>query len=185
MWPDAGHSASVIVRVPGLLMTLQRPSIRRRTDNATGEVLHVTKTFALLAVLTVAAIGVARAEGVDVIETRQAGMDLVSADYAGIRAVVAAKGDVKTLENPGKAIARWARLHPSLFPKGSEQGHNTRALPAIWTDMAGFQGDANDLATAADKLAQFAKAGDADGVAGQIKPMGDACNACHSTYRAK
>jgi len=145
----------------------------------------MTKTFVILAALTVATMGVARAEGFDVIESRQAGQDLISADFAGIRAVVTAKGDVKTLENPAKAMARWIRQFPTMFPKGSEQGHNTKALPAIWSDMAGFQTAANDLATAADKLAQFAKAGDADGVAAQIKPMSDACGACHSAYRGK
>jgi cytochrome c556 len=145
----------------------------------------MTRKLALLAILALASSGIARAEGFDVIETRQAGQDLLSADFAGIRAVVAAKGDVKTLENPAKAMARWMRQYPTRFPKGSDQGHDTKALPVIWTDMAGFQNRANDLADAADKLAQFAKAGDADGVAAQVKVVGDACTACHRTYRAR
>jgi cytochrome c556 len=51
--------------------------------------------------------------------------------------------------------------------------------------MAGFQKDANEMAEAADKLAQLAKAGDADAIATQIKAVGDACGACHKAYRAK
>jgi cytochrome c556 len=98
----------------------------------------------------------------------------MSGAYAGIRAVVAAKGNVKTLENPAKAIARWIRQFPTLFPKGSEQGHNTKALPAIWTGMADFQSAANDLATAADKLAQLAKAGDVERMEAQLKVTSDA-----------
>ena len=129
--------------------------------------------------------GIARADGYDPIETRQAGQDLLNADFAGVRAVVAAKGDVKTLENPAKAMARWIRQFPSQFPKGTEEGHKTRALPAIWSDAAGFQKAADDLAEAADKLSALAKAGDADGVATQVKVVIDACNACHRTYRAK
>lgn len=145
----------------------------------------MTKKLLLLTVLAVAVASAARADGPDPIETRQAGQDLVSADYAGIRAVVAANGDVKTLVNPAKAIARWMRQFPTQFPKGSDQGHNTRALPAIWTDNAGFVSTANELASAADKLAELAKAGDADGVAAQVKAVGQVCDTCHRSYRAR
>ncbi len=92
---------------------------------------------------------------------------------------------MKTLEVPAKAMARWIRQYPTLFPPGSDQGHTTKALPAVWTDMAGFQKDADTMADAADKLAELAKAGDADGVAAQVKVVGDACGACHRAYRAR
>jgi cytochrome c556 len=77
------------------------------------------------------------------------------------------------------------RVFPSTFPAGSDKGNNTKALPVIWTDMAGFQKAANDMAEATDKLAQLAKADDADGVTAQVKVVGEACAACHRTYRAK
>jgi cytochrome c556 len=99
--------------------------------------------------------------------------------------VVAAKGDVKTLENPAKAMARWIRQFPTQFPKGSEEGHNTKALPAVWSDTAGFQKAANDFADASTKLAELAKAGDTDAVAAQVKVVGDDCAACHRTFRAR
>jgi cytochrome c556 len=99
--------------------------------------------------------------------------------------VVAAKGDITKLEDPAKAIARWIRQFPTQFPKGTEEGHNTRALPAIWSDPEGFQKAANNLADAATKLAELAKAGDAEAVAAQVKVVGDACAACHKTFRAR
>ena len=145
----------------------------------------MTRKLTLLAVLALATAGSAWAQGVDVIETRQAGQDVYAGTFAGIRAVVAAKGDVKTLENPSKYMARWIKQFPTLFPKGSETGHDTKALPVIWTDMAGFQKAANDSADASMKMAELAKAGDLDGVAAQIKVLGDTCGACHRTYRAK
>ena len=107
--------------------------------------------MAVLAVLAVATAGLARAQAIDPIETRQAGQDLLSGTFAGIRAVVAAKGDVKTLEVPAKAMARWITQFPTQFPKGSEQGHNTKALPAVWSDNAGFQKAAIDLARSVDQ----------------------------------
>ncbi len=135
----------------------------------------MTRTFAVSGCAGCGGRGHRRAQSFDAIETRQAGQDLLAGDFAGIRAVVAAKGDVKTLEVPAKAMARWTRQFPTLFPKGSEQGHNTKALPAIWTDPAGFQKTAIDLADASDKMAELAKAGDADAVAAQVKVVGDAC----------
>ncbi len=144
----------------------------------------MTRKLALV-VLALALAGAAHAAGPDPIETRQAGQDLVLGTFSGIRAVVAAKGDVKTLEKPADALARWMRQFPSQFPPGSDAGHNTKALPAVWSDPAGFRKAADTLADAADKLAQLAKAGDADGVASQVKVVGDACGACHKTYRAR
>ncbi len=138
-----------------------------------------------LVVLALGLAGAAHAAAPDAIETRQAGQDLLNADFAGIRAVVAAKGDVKTLEKPADAMARWIRQFPSQFSPGSDTGHNTKALPAVWSDQAGFRKAADALADAADKLSQLAKAGDADGVASQVKVVGDACGACHRTYRAR
>ena len=142
------------------------------------------KLAVLAAVTGFAVAGVASAEGYDPIETRQAGQDLVAADFVGIRAVVNAKDDVKAVANPAKAIARWIRQFPTQFPKGSEQGHNTRARPEIWADFADFQQRANNLADAADKLAQLADAGDTAGVVAQINVVRDACAACHRTYRS-
>jgi cytochrome c556 len=139
----------------------------------------------LLTALVLATAGIARADEMNVILLRQAGQDLLAGTFGGIRAVVAAKGDVKTLVQPATAMGKWMRVFPSTFPAGSDKGNNTKALPAIWTDTAGFQKDANDMAEAADKLAELAKAGDADGVATQIKAVGEACAACHRTYRAK
>ena len=120
------------------------------------------------------------------IETRQAGQDLLAGDFAGIRAVVAAKGDVKTLENPAKAMARWMRQFPTLFPQGQRDKATTpgrcrrsgptppasRRSPTRWRMRP-------------TKMAELAKAGDADGVAAQVKAVGDGCGACHRTYRAR
>lgn len=143
------------------------------------------KTLVILAGLGIAVAGAVHAQTAQPIETRQAGQDLLAGDFAGIRAVVAAKGDVKTLENPAKAMARWMRQFPTQFPPGSDQGAPNKALPAVWSDMDGFKKAAVEFADAADKLAELAKAGDADAVAAQVKVVGDSCGACHRAYRAR
>ncbi len=143
------------------------------------------KGIALCAMILLAGLGVAWAEGLDPIAVRQAGFSLNGGDFNFIRSVVQAKGDVKPLEVPAKAIAKWAAVIPTLFPKGTETGGDTKALPAIWSDPAGFQKIALALGAAATKLATAAKAGDAEEVAVDTKAMGRQCGACHKEYRAK
>jgi cytochrome c556 len=151
------------------------------------------RQFLIVGILAgVVATGLARAElaqaqtpSQDIIVTRQAGFDLQGGAFDAIRAAVAAKGDIKPYATAAGGIEAWAKQIPLVFPKGSETGHDTKAKPEIWTDSAGFAKDANDLATAAGKLEELAKAGDAAGVADQVKVVGAACGACHRTYRVR
>src|SRR5487761_2715394 len=115
------------------------------------------RTLLLAVVATFAVAGLARAEGPDPIAVRQAGQDLMLGTFTGIHGVLAAKGDISKLEEPAKAMAKWIRVFPSLFPPGSDKG-KTKALPAIWSDRSGFEKAAANLATAADKLAVLVKA---------------------------
>ncbi len=145
----------------------------------------MTKKVFPLAILAFAAAGFAQAEGPNLIQIRQDGQYLLEGDFNGIRSVAEAKGDVEPLEEPAKAMARWIRKFPAQFPPGTEEGHATKALPEIWSDPSGFQQAADDMADAADKLAELAKAGDIEGVARQVKVVGSACSACHHTYRTR
>jgi cytochrome c556 len=145
----------------------------------------MTKRIALCAAIMLAGLSAARADGLDPIAVRQAAFSLNNGDFAFIRSVVAAKGDVKPLEVPASAIAKWAAVIPSMFPKGTETGGNTKALPEIWSDQAGFQKIALALGSAATKLAADAKAGETDAVAADTKALGEQCGACHKAYRAK
>ncbi len=147
------------------------------------------RSLALAGLLAIAAFAPARAQVAmpadDLIEARQAGQDMLAGNLAGIGATLAAKGDVTKVADAAKAMARWARNLPTLFPPGTEQLHNTHALPAVWSDHAGFVKAANGLADAADKLSALAKAGDAAAMPDQVKAVGAACAACHRTYRQR
>jgi cytochrome c556 len=145
----------------------------------------MTRKLALVTALVLGLGGTALAQqAFDPIKTRQAGQDLVAGTFAGVKAVITLKGDVKTLEGPGKAIQKWALVFPTLFPAGSDKGE-TKAAPAIWTDRAGFEKDAMALSAAAEKLSVAAKAGDEPAVAAAFKEAGEACGACHKEFRLK
>ena len=142
------------------------------------------RNLALVTAALLAVGGAALADGIDPIQTRQTGLDLLAGTFSGVKAVVTTNGDVKTLEASGKAIQRWGALFPTFFPAGSDKGE-TKASPKIWEEMAGFKKDADALSAAGEKLAIAAKAGDASATAAAYKEIGEACGACHKEYRLK
>lgn len=150
----------------------------------------MTIKLVVCAVITLAATGfapagAAPADGIDPISIRQVGMAMETGAFGYIRSVVAAKGDLKALESSARAIARWQTILPTLFPPGSEKGGDTRSLPEIWSDRAGFDKLAAETAATATRLAVAARADDADAVATETKALGAQCGACHRGYRAK
>ena len=81
----------------------------------------------------------ARADGLDPIAVRQAGLALAKRRF---RLHPRGRGGQRRRQAAGssaKAIAKWTAVIPTLFPKGTETGGNTKALPEIWSDPAGFQ----------------------------------------------
>jgi cytochrome c556 len=144
----------------------------------------MTRKLALATAMVLGLGAAALAQTFDPIQTRKAGQDVLSGTFAGVKAVITLKGDVKTLEAPGKAIQKWALVFPTLFPAGTDKGE-TKAAPAIWTDRAGFEKAAMTLSAAGEKLSVAAKAGDETAVAAAFKEIGEACGACHKDYRLK
>jgi cytochrome c556 len=118
----------------------------------------------------------------DVVAGRQAAFSLSNVVFGGMRPVVEAGGDVKSLTRGARVLARWARAMPGLFPEGSNLGRTT-ASPAVWSDRPGFEAAAARYAEAATRLAELADANDKAGFAAQYKVVGDTCGACHKAYR--
>lgn len=118
----------------------------------------------------------------DVIAGRQAAFRMSGALFGGLRAVGESGADPKSQAFAARSLAGWARAIPGMFPAGSDGG-KSKALPAVWSDRAGFEARAADYAAAAGKLADLAKAGDAAGFKAQLPAVGAACKACHDTYR--
>ena len=70
------------------------------------------------------------------------------------------------------------------WPEGTDTAvGDTRALPAIWTDMAGFTADQEALVAATTTLAEVAGT-DLASVKTAFGDVGAACGACHKAYRA-
>jgi cytochrome c556 len=120
-----------------------------------------------------------------IIGARQTTFLLSSFVFLGIKAAVTSGADPKHYADSAGALVEWAGIIPTLFPPGTEKGHDSKALSKIWTDTAGFEKAAANYAEAAKTLQAAAKAGDAKAFAAAFKQTGKACGACHKAYRAK
>ena len=107
--------------------------------------------------------------------------------YKGMKAAAAPgyDGDVKQFAPVAANMAVWVRRIPTVFPKGTETGHETKALPAIWSNPTGFEARATADAAELDKLSTVAASGDKAAFAAQYQATGNACGACHREFRAR
>lgn len=121
----------------------------------------------------------------DIIAARQATMDLQAGVVLAMKAAIDGGLDVKALVAGAKALTSSARVIPGLFPEGTQKGHDTKALPEIWSDRAGFEKAAATLGETAGKLVRLAEANDKAGFAAEYTPLTQACASCHRKYRAK
>ena len=119
----------------------------------------------------------------DVVKERQENRKQTAAAMRAIKAVIDNK------EPTSKAVEQAAKLKTleaafiKMFPAGSDK--DTKALPVVWTDWAGFQAASKAADAAYDKLAVAAGSGDQAALAAAFADTGKACGACHDKFRAK
>jgi cytochrome c556 len=120
----------------------------------------------------------------DVIKQRQENRKETAATMRSIKGVIDAKGDVKTVVASAAKLKQLENAFEKMFPAGSDKGE-TKALPTVWSDSAGFQAASKAADAAYDKLAVAAGSGDLAAVTAAFGDTGKACGACHDKYRAK
>lgn len=117
-----------------------------------------------------------------VVKARQASFLMSAALVGQIKAAIDRGDDPKSVAFPARSLARWSAALPAMFPPGSNTA-GTEALPAVWSDRAGFEAKAAAYNQAATRLAELAGASDRDGFRTQFAAMLGTCKACHDTYR--
>jgi cytochrome c556 len=164
--------------------------------------LTLWKNFLAAATLTVGVVGLARADIAvppvppapakppfadpqDAIVARHAAFKSQGDIFGALKKTLDAGEDTKPFSADAKWLVAWSKQIPEMFPKGSDTGHDTKALPAIWTDKDTFDKDAAAYGEAVTKLAALIDAGDKEGVAKQFGATGATCGACHRAFRAK
>ena len=141
---------------------------------------------ALAGALAVAAIAsgttIAFAQA-DVIKERQENRKQAGAAMRAIKAIVDAKGPTAGAVEQAAKLKTLEAAFIKLFPAGSDK--DTKALPVVWTDWAGFQAASKNADAAFDKLAVAAGSGNQEQLAAAFADAGKACGACHDKFRAK
>jgi cytochrome c556 len=118
----------------------------------------------------------------EIVAARQASYFLSGGSFASMKAAADAGADVKQLASPSRTLARWARTLPGMFPAGTNLP-TSKALPAVWSDRAGFEARAAAYAEAARRMAEAAQTGDRDAFLARWAETRAICSACHDTYR--
>jgi len=120
----------------------------------------------------------------DVIKDRQENRKQTAAAMRAIKGVIDAKGATTGAVEQAAKLKTLEAAFVKMFPAGSDKG-DTKALPAVWTDMAGFEAASKNAEAAFDKLATAAGSGDMAALTAAFGDAGKACGACHEKFRAK
>ncbi|MBC7779537.1 MAG: cytochrome c [Proteobacteria bacterium] len=85
--------------------------------------------------------------------------------------------NVSILESQAAATAEG-------FVAGSDSG-DTRALPTVWSDSAGFKSAIDRFQAESAKAVAIAKGGDEKAMRNQALEIARACDGCHEKFRSK
>nr|CAD6611955.1 cytochrome C556 [Rhizobium sp. Khangiran2] len=92
--------------------------------------------------------------------------------------------DAAVVEQSLTVIGTNIQAFPDHFPAGTESGHETEALPAVWEKPEEFRASAKKLH--AEAQAQLASLpADQAAVGAAMRNLGAICSDCHETFRAK
>jgi cytochrome c556 len=141
-------------------------------------------TLAALAVLLGAGTSLAMT-GAEVVQTRRSVFGEMTKALKYIAKHWDDSASYGDLAQAAAVIERDAKSLPTLFPAGTGQsdGLRTSAADAIWTDRAGFEHLAGQLATQAAKLTTTTASTDSAEVKSEIKVVAATCKSCHRDYR--
>jgi cytochrome c556 len=132
------------------------------------------------AIMAMGTAGAAFAQ--DVIAQRREGLRGMGRQMEAIKAVTDARGDTRPLVERVDAMIAFYRGLPALFPAGSDTG-NTRALPTVWSDRAGFEQVNANMITQLGVLRAAAASGDVAATTAAFNQTGATCGTCHRPYR--
>ena len=145
--------------------------------------LVVAVIGALAAGAMVSGVTIAWAQA-DVIKARQDDRKQAAAAMRAIKGIIDAKGPTAGAVEQAAKMKQLQVAFDKMFPAGSDKGE-TKALPTVWSDWAGFQAASKNADAAYDKIAVAAGSGDMAALTAAFGDAGKACGACHDKFRAK
>jgi len=144
--------------------------------------LMVAAGLAGLLASTPAAAQFAKPE--DAIRYRKAGMTMMATHLGRVAAMANGRVpfDAKAVAENAEIATIISKLPYAGFIEGTDKG-DTRALPAIWSENDKFRAAAAKMQDEMAKLNVVAKSGNVDSIKAAVGAVGQACKACHDSYR--
>lgn len=125
--------------------------------------------------------GVAWGQASDPIADRIANRKESYRNLRAIKKVLDEKGALAEATASATQIVDLQKKFITMFPAGSDKGE-TKALPVIWTDWAGFEKANKNAEMAAMRLVEATKGSDPAALAASFNAYGATCDACHDIY---
>ena len=123
-----------------------------------------------------------------VVTERREGLKAAGENMTAVAGVARAGGDPRETVQRIAAIQAWFATMGPRFPAGTQQGApgiDTRALPAIWTDRAGFDAALAAIGPRLTALSEAAASGNVAAFQAAVQATGAACGDCHRPYWAR
>ena len=123
-----------------------------------------------------------------VVTERRDGLKAVGVIFTAVGDTARAGGDPRALAPRIAEVEAFFVGFGARFPAGTQQGApgiETRALPAIWTDRAGWDRAEAALLPRLAALRVAAASGDVAAFQAATQQAGAACGDCHRPYRAR
>lgn len=119
----------------------------------------------------------------DVVKERQDNRKQTAAAMRAIKGIIDAKGPTAGAVEQAAKLKTLEAAFVKMFPPGSDK--DSKALPTVWSDSAGFMAASKAADAAYDKLATAAGSGDMAALTAAFGDAGKSCGACHDKFRAK
>jgi len=120
----------------------------------------------------------------DAIKYRKAAMTMMGAHFGRVAGMVNGRipFDAKAAAENAEIATMISKLPYAGFIDGTDKG-DTKAKPEIWTERDKFNAAATKMQDEMVKLSAAAKSGDLATIKAAAGGVGQACKACHDTYR--
>ena len=146
---------------------------------------RLTTLAALALTLGVTASGLAQtADPASIIRERREGLRAVAANVEALQAIAVGRTDPRAGLPRIAAIATFFTNFPDRFPPSTQAG-DTRALPGVFTDRAGFVAVYTAFQVQLANVQTVAAAGDSAAFGPALQQMGASCGNCHRPYRGR
>ncbi|WP_421994744.1 c-type cytochrome [Reyranella sp.] len=119
----------------------------------------------------------------DIVKQRQDNRKQAGAAMRAIKGIIDAKGPTSGAVEQAAKLKTLEAAFVKMFPPGSDK--DTKALPTVWSDRAGFEAASKAADVAYDNLAAAAGSGDMAKLQAAFAETGKTCGACHDKFRAK